>query len=56
MATWVDGIIVSLLAIGATVLVGIFGYFIEKNDESAERNAPVDQRELPAEHKVTERR
>jgi hypothetical protein len=44
MATWVDGIIVSLLAIGASVFVGVVGFLIEKNDESAERSAPGDQR------------
>jgi hypothetical protein len=52
MATWIDGIIVSLLAIGATVLVGVVGYLIEKNDESAERNAPGDQRRAVAERKA----
>jgi hypothetical protein len=30
MATWVDGVIVSLIAIGASVLVGLLGYFADK--------------------------
>lgn len=30
MATWVDGIIVSVLAIAATVLIGVLGYFSDK--------------------------
>ncbi len=33
MATWVDGVIVSLIAIGATVLVGVLGYLTDKNSE-----------------------
>lgn len=32
-------LIVSLLAIGASVLVGVLGYLIEKNSESAEHNS-----------------
>lgn len=55
MATWVDGLIVTVLAIGATVLLGVLGYLIEKNDESAERKAPGDQRRAPAERNVMER-
>jgi hypothetical protein len=39
-----DIVIVSLLAIGATVLLGVLGYLIEKNDESAERKAVEGQR------------
>lgn len=30
MATWVDGVIVSLIAIGAVVLVGFLGYLADK--------------------------
>ena len=56
MATWIDGVIVSLLAIGASVLVGVVGYLIEKDDESAERNAPADQRRAQAERKAMETR
>jgi hypothetical protein len=33
MATWVDGIIVSVLAIVATVLIGVLGYFADKGSE-----------------------
>ena len=56
MATWIDGVIVSLLAIGASVLVGVVGYLIEKDDESAERNSPADQRRAQAERKAMETR
>ena len=31
-----DIVIVTLLAIGATVLLGVLGYLIDKNSESAE--------------------
>jgi hypothetical protein len=37
MVGWTDVAIVTLLAIGATVLVGVLGYLIEKNsDENGE--------------------
>ena len=37
MATWVDGIIVTVISIGATVLVGILGYLLDKGSDPAER-------------------
>ena len=30
MATWTDALIVTLIAIGATVLVGVLGYLADK--------------------------
>jgi hypothetical protein len=46
MVGWTDVIIVTLLATGATVLIGVLGYFIDKSDESAERREPAERREL----------
>ncbi len=37
-------LIVTLLAIGASVLLGVFGYLIEKNEESAEHNSEGNRR------------
>ena len=36
MATWVDGVIVSLIAIGASLLVGLLGYLADKGNASKE--------------------
>jgi hypothetical protein len=36
MPNWVDGVIVSLLAIGASVVVGILGYLVEKSEAKSE--------------------
>jgi hypothetical protein len=33
MLTWTDAILVSLLALGSAVLVGILGYLMEKSNE-----------------------
>ncbi|MBV8842576.1 MAG: hypothetical protein JO307_07175 [Bryobacterales bacterium] len=44
MFVLIDTVIVSLLAIGATVLLGLLGYLIEKTDESAEHKAVEGQR------------
>lgn len=33
MQTWVDGIIVSVLAIAASVVVGVLGYWADKSGE-----------------------
>ena len=32
MISWTDAIIVTLIAIGASVLVGFLGYLIDKNE------------------------
>lgn len=42
MAGWIDAVIVSLIAIGASVLVGLLGYFADKSgdpEENAEEAA-----------------
>jgi hypothetical protein len=36
MPNWVDGVIVALLAIGASVLVGILGYLVDKSEGKSE--------------------
>ena len=33
MISWTDAVIVTLIAIGASVLVGVLGYFIDKNEK-----------------------
>lgn len=33
MATWVDGMIVSVIALGATILIGVLGWLMDKNSE-----------------------
>jgi hypothetical protein len=55
MVGWTDVLIVTLLAIGATVLVGILGYRIERSDSSTERGEPAEHRE-PAERREFEKR
>jgi hypothetical protein len=52
MPNWVDGVIVSLLAIGASVLVGILGYLVDKSEGKSEE----DQSSESAEHKVEAKR
>ena len=40
MAGWTDAVIVTLIAIGATVLIGVLGYLIEKSsDETGDKSA-----------------
>ena len=39
MPNWVDGVIVALLAIGASVLVGILGYLVDKSEGKSEDDA-----------------
>lgn len=41
MPNWVDGVIVSLLAIGASVLVGILGYLVDKSEGKSEEAQPL---------------
>lgn len=48
MPNWVDGVIVALLAIGASVLVGILGYLVDKNEGKSEG----DNSSQPAEHRA----
>jgi hypothetical protein len=55
MVGWTDVLIVTLLAIGATVLVGILGYLIERSDSSTERGEPAELRG-PAERREFEKR
>ncbi len=33
MPTWVDGVFVSLIAIAVSVLIGVLGYFMDKNSD-----------------------
>lgn len=46
-----DIVIVTLLAVGASVLVGVLGYLIEKGDAESERSLPAERR-----HEETEQR
>ncbi len=47
MQTWVDGLIVSAIAIATAVLVGWLGYLVDKNAE--------DTSGEPAGHKASEK-
>jgi hypothetical protein len=38
MPNWVDGVIVSVIALGASVLVGILGYLVDKSEGKSERD------------------
>ena len=42
MVSWTDVAIVSLLALGSVVVVGVLGYFIDKS--SAASSEPVDDK------------
>jgi hypothetical protein len=39
MPNWVDGVIVALIAIGASVLVGILGHLVDKSEGKSEGDA-----------------
>jgi hypothetical protein len=58
MPNWVDGVIVALLAIGASVLVGILGYLVDKNEGKSEGDqrdqdkSEQDKTSEPAAHKA----
>ena len=62
MPNWVDGVIVALLAIGASVLVGILGYLVDKSegksegDQSAEHQRNEEKTSEPAAHKAEVKR
>ena len=62
MPNWVDGVIVALLAIGASVLVGILGYLVDKSegksegDQSDEHQRNEEKMSGPAVHKVEAKR
>ena len=43
MAKWTDAVIVTLISMGAAVLLGIVGYLIEKSADSAERKPEGNQ-------------
>ena len=51
MATWVDGVIVSLIAIGAVVLVGFLGYLTDKGAGEPEQGARARPADRQAEGK-----
>jgi hypothetical protein len=52
MPNWVDGVIVGAIAIGASVVVGILGYLVDKSEGKSEGDKGSD----PVEHKVEAKR
>jgi hypothetical protein len=62
MPNWIDGVIVSLIALGVTVLVGILGYLVDKSEGKSEGDRS-DQEKIddvntsePADHNVEAKR
>jgi len=52
MATWVDAVIVSLIALGSVVLIGILGYFADKSGTGTGYDDKIGEPlEREAEHK-----
>jgi hypothetical protein len=57
MPNWVDGVIVALLAIGASVLVGVLGYLVDKSEGKSEGDQSNEEKTSePAGHKAEARR
>jgi hypothetical protein len=55
MPNWVDGVIVSVIALGASVLIGILGYLVDKSEGKSEEASPAREGGV-AEHKVEAKR
>lgn len=53
MPNWVDGVIVSALALGASVLVGVLGYLVDQSEGKSEDDQSASE---PAAHKVEAKR
>jgi hypothetical protein len=57
MPNWVDGVIVSAIALGASVLVGILGYLVDKSEGKSEEDQSAEETTRdPVEHKVEAKR
>jgi hypothetical protein len=57
MPNWVDGVIVSVIALGASVLVGILGYLVDKSEGKSEQDKGEEAKSSePTQHKVEAKR